>query len=83
LSQLLHAGEATVELTGFCEPCTGAELAERYLAAQDAETEARRTAWRRWDTERQRHSRLSRQPGPRSVFPLRQTRRCSPTGCCS
>jgi hypothetical protein len=49
---------ATVEATGFCEPCTGAELAERYRERERIESEARTRAWGEWDRERQRNHRL-------------------------
>jgi hypothetical protein len=50
--------EATVESTGLCDPCTGAELAERYKERERVESEARIRAWREWDRTRQRHHRL-------------------------
>jgi len=50
--------EATVEATGFCEPCTYAVRAERYRERDWLDAQARTRAWREWDRERQRHHRL-------------------------
>src|SRR5437762_3238325 len=50
--------EATVEATGFCQACTGADLAERYEERETREAEARNRAWRERDRIRQRHHRL-------------------------
>jgi hypothetical protein len=50
--------EATVESSGFCEPCHAADIAERYQERERIEYEARNRGWKEWDRERQRHHKL-------------------------